>query len=105
MISNEDTTGQKAYKEIVACTVANSLIPLGMLFTGMINPIFLAPFYYYQAEYVKAVFNFKSEEASVNSAKKLKKKAYMPFVVLLVGFMLSTGYNRHQKRKADKDFK
>ena len=99
MISNEDPTGQRAFKEIAACTIVNSLVPLGMVYTGMINPVFLAPFYYYQAEYVKAVFNFKQDEASVNSAKKLKKKAYMPFVVLLLGFMVSTGYNRHQKRK------
>lgn len=68
---------------------------MAMLFTGMINPVFLAPFYYYQAEYIKAVMNFKTEEASVNSAKKLKKKAYLPFVVLLAGFILSTGFNRH----------
>ena len=95
MISNEDPTGQRAFMEIVACTVVNSLVPMGMLITGMINPVFLAPFYYYQAEYIKAVMNFRAEEASVNSAKKLKKKAYMPFVVLLAGFMVSTGYNRH----------
>jgi heme O synthase-like polyprenyltransferase len=65
MISNEDPKGQKAYKEILACTVMNSLVPLGMLYTGMLNPIFLAPFYYYQADYVKAVLRFKEEEASV----------------------------------------
>lgn len=102
MISNEDPAGRSAFKEIIACTVVNSLVPLGMLYTGMINPVFLAPFYYYQSEYIKAVFNFKAEEASVNSAKKLKKKAYMPFVVLLAGFMVSTAYNRHQKRRADR---
>lgn len=47
MISNEDPTGQKAFNEIAACTVVNSLVPMGMLWTGMINPLFLAPFYYY----------------------------------------------------------
>ncbi len=65
----------------------------------MINPLFLAPFYFYQAKYMQAVWDFRENEASVNSAKKLKKKAYMPFMVLLAGFMLSTAYNRHQKRK------
>jgi hypothetical protein len=45
------------------------------------------------------VVNFKKEEASVNTAKKLKRTAYMPFIVLLGGFMLSTAYKRAQKRK------
>ena len=70
-----------------------------MLYTGMINPLFLVPFYFYQAEYIKSVKEFKENEASVNSSKKLKKKSYMPFMVLLAGFMLSTAYKRHQKRK------
>jgi hypothetical protein len=99
MISNEDPTGQRAFKEIAACTVVNSLVPLGMLSTGMLHPVFMIPFYYYQSEYIKAVFNFKKEEGSANGAKRLKKTAYMPFVILLAGFMVTTGYNRHQKRK------
>ncbi len=70
-----------------------------MFYTGMINPLFLAPFYFYQAKYMQAVWEFRANEASVNSAKKLKKKAYMPFMVLLAGFMVSTAYNRHHKRK------
>jgi hypothetical protein len=70
-----------------------------MVYTGMINPLFLAPFYLYQAKYMQAVWDFKTNEASVNSSKKLKKQSYMPFMVLLAGFMVSTAYNRHQKRK------
>lgn len=95
MLSNEDPQGKRASKEIAACTVINTIVPLGMLYTGMINPVFLAPFYFYQSQYIKAVFEFRDNEASVQSAKKLKRKAYMPFIVLLTGFMISTGYNRH----------
>jgi len=73
-----------------------------MLSTGMISPVFLAPFYFYQAQYIQAVWEFRTNEASPNSAKKLKRKAYMPFIVLLAGFMISTAYNRHQKRKENK---
>lgn len=103
MLSNEDPKGQKAYNHIAACTLVNSIVPLGMLYTGMINPVFLAPFYYYQAQYIKSVQDFKENEASVNSAKKLKRKAYAPFIVLLAGFMLSTAFNRHQKRKENQE--
>jgi hypothetical protein len=77
----------------------NTLVPLGMLSYGMISPVFLAPFYVYQLKYLKAVYEFKTNEASVNSAKKLKRSAYMPFIVLLCGFMASTMYNRHKKRQ------
>jgi hypothetical protein len=65
-----------------------------MYTTGMISPLFLAPFYAYQLKYIKAVWEFKTNEASVQSAKKLKRSAYMPFIVLLLGFMASTAYNR-----------
>lgn len=50
-------------------------------------------------KYLRAVYEFKLNEASIQSAKKLKKSAYMPFVVLLVGFMASTSYDRYQKRR------
>lgn len=70
-----------------------------MLYTGMINPLFLAPFYFYQVKYMQAVWEFRVNEANVNSSKKLKKKSYMPFMVLLAGFMVSTAFNRYQKRK------
>lgn len=70
-----------------------------MCYTGMIHPLFMAPFMYYQADYMRSVLQFRTDKASVQAAKRLKKKAYMPFVVLLTGFMLSTAFNRHQKRK------
>ena len=103
MLSNEDPKGRRAYQHIVACTVVNTIVPLGMLYTSMINPLFLAPFYYYQSQYVRAVLEFSKNEASVQSAKKLKKTAYNPFIVLLLGFMLSTAYNRHTKRQENKE--
>lgn len=47
MISNEDPKGQRAYYHILGCTLLNSVVPLAMWQTGMINPITLAPFYFY----------------------------------------------------------
>ena len=99
MLSNEDPQGKRAFNHILACTVFNSVVPIGMLYTGMISPLFLAPFYFYQSKYIQAVWDFRVNEANVQSAKKLKKQSYMPFLVLLAGFMLSTAYNRHNKRK------
>lgn len=103
MLSNEDPEGQKAFSHIMACTAVNSLVPMAMLYTGMLNPLFIAPFYFYQAQYIRSVLEFKENKASVQSAKKLKKKAYMPFIVLLAGFMISTAVERHRKRKENKE--
>jgi heme O synthase-like polyprenyltransferase len=50
MISNEDPTGKKAINHILAGTVLNSVVPLAMTYTGMINPVFLVPFYLYQVK-------------------------------------------------------
>ena len=50
---------------------------------------------------MQSVYQFRSEQATPQAAKKLKKKAYAPFVVLLTGFMLTTAYRRQQKRKAE----
>jgi len=47
MISNDDPKGLKATNHIIASTVLNSVVPLAMTYTGMINPIFLVPFYLY----------------------------------------------------------
>lgn len=65
MISNTDPQGKQASIEIAACTLVNTLVPLGMLSYGMINPLFLIPFYTYQAKYLRAVYEFKTNEASV----------------------------------------
>lgn len=71
---------------------------MGMLASGMLHPLVLAPFYFYQAAYLRAVLDFNSNDASVQSAKQLKRKSYMPFIVLLAGFVLSTAYSRREKR-------
>ena len=45
------------------------------------------------------MFQFRSEKASVNSAKQVKKTAYMPFMILLLGFFSTTAYNRFIERR------
>lgn len=47
MISNQDPQGKKAFYQIAACTLMNTIVPLGMYSTGMISPLFLVPFYVY----------------------------------------------------------
>jgi hypothetical protein len=69
----------------------------------MISSVFLAPFYYYQAKNMKAVFDFKDNGGSSQSAKKLKRSSYMPFLTLLMGFLATTAYNRHKKRQENKE--
>ncbi len=64
MLSNQDPEGKQAYQHIAACSLVNSIVPLGMVYTGMINPIIIAPFYYYQKEYIKSVREFKDNDAS-----------------------------------------
>ena len=45
MTSNEDPTGrQKATKQILACTTANTFVPVAMSWFGLLNPVFVAPF-------------------------------------------------------------
>jgi protoheme IX farnesyltransferase len=52
MISNEDPKGKRAFYQIAACSLFNTVVPVGMYTTGMISPVFLAPFYLYQAKYL-----------------------------------------------------
>ena len=59
MISNQDPQGKRAFNHIVACNAMNTLLPLGMVSVGMLNPLFLGPFYYYQAKSLKSVWDFK----------------------------------------------
>jgi hypothetical protein len=70
-----------------------------MYATSMLNPAFLLPFYYYQFHYIKAVMEFKESKGNVASAKKLKRKSYSPFLILLMGFTATSVYNRHKKRQ------
>ena len=39
------------------------------------------------------------QEASVTSAKFVKKSSYLPFLVLLTGFFGTTVYNRYEDRR------
>lgn len=64
MISNTDPQGKKAFYQIAACSVFNTIVPLGFYTTGMISPLFLVPFYAYQMKYLKSVLDFKSKEGS-----------------------------------------
>lgn len=105
MISNEDPTGQqKAFKQMIQCNVFNTLIPCAMALpsVGLIHPLVLAPFMLYQIKNFQAMFHFRREAGSVQSAKQVKKTAYFPFVVLLLGFFGTTAFNRFvDRRKRD----
>lgn len=70
-----------------------------MYATSMLNPLFLAPFYYYQFHYIKAVLDFKESKGSIASAKKLKRSSYSPFLTLLFGFVATSIYTRQIKSK------
>jgi hypothetical protein len=47
MLSNTDPKGERASLEIALCTLVNTIVPIGMLSYGMVNPLFLMPFYAY----------------------------------------------------------
>ena len=62
MISNKDPTGKKAINHIKLCYALNSAVPLAMSFQGILNPAFLAPFYFYQLRALKAVTEFEKQD-------------------------------------------
>ena len=109
MISDEDPTGeQKAYKQMLYCNILNTLVPFAMAHPGvaMIHPVVLPAFLYYQAKTFVALNQFKKEKASSKSAKEVKRAQYMPFLILLLGFFGTTGYNRYfERRKRDEEFR
>jgi hypothetical protein len=45
-------------------------------------------------KYFSSVWEFKLNEGTPQSAKKLKKASYMPFIILLLGFVGTTTYKR-----------
>ena len=50
MTSDSDPTGdKKAFKQILACTVANTAVPCAMSAMGFVHPVFLLPFLTLQA--------------------------------------------------------
>ena len=72
---------------------------MAMPSVAIIDPLVLLPFAYYQMRSFQALNQFKKEKASPQSAKQVKKSAYMPFVVLLGGFVGTTIYNRYNTRR------
>jgi heme O synthase-like polyprenyltransferase len=102
MISDEDPTGQfKAYDQMWYCNAFNTVLPVAMALpqVGLIHPALLVPFMYYQSKTFTALTQFKNEKASPASAKQVKKTAYMPFLILLIGFFGTTFYNRYEERR------
>lgn len=74
MTSNLDPEGDKfAYNQMMACSVANTLIPCSMAYTGIIYPVVLIPFLAAQIKALQAVVQFKRDKASTYSAKHVKK--------------------------------
>ena len=95
MTSNEDPTGEKkAYDQILFCTIFNSALPCAMAYTGILHPYFLMPYAATQIPAFQAVFNFKKNKGDKKAAKQLKRASYPPFMVLLVGFVATTAYNK-----------
>ena len=102
MISDEDPTGRnKAHKQMFACNVFNTLIPVAMAVpsVALIHPGVLAPFMIFQAKSFMALRQFYKEEGSKKSAKAVKRAAYAPFMVLLLGFSGTTMWKRYEKRR------
>ena len=100
MTSNDDPTGQKtATKQILACTVANTFIPVAMSAYGLVHPGFIGLFMVSQINAFRAVHTFHKEKASAASAKNLKRASYPPFMVLLVGFIATTAFSKFNKRR------
>lgn len=44
MLSNEDEKGERAFKQIAACSLLNTSIPVIMSYIGMLSPYALIPF-------------------------------------------------------------
>lgn len=68
MVSDEDPTGEvKTFKQMYYCNVLNTVLPVIMSLPqiGMIHPLVLVPFMYYQALTFKALNQFRTEKASV----------------------------------------
>ena len=100
MTSNDDPTGEKkASKQILACTIANTVIPCMMSAQGLVHPVFLLPFMATQINAFRALHTFSKEKASPSAAKNLKKATYPPFMVLLIGFIATTTVTKFNKRR------
>lgn len=107
MVSDQDPTGEiKTHRQMYWCNLFNTLLPVAMSAPsiGLIHPYVLLPYFAYQAKTFQALNQFKKEKASVNSAKQVKKTAYMPFMILLMGFFGTTFNDRfNERRKRDNE--
>lgn len=104
MTSNSDPEGdKKAHKQILACTIFNTTIPFIMTASGYLNGWVLIPFMVSQYKAFQATAQFKSQKANAKSAKALKSASYPPFMILLVGFLATTGFNRYKRRRLKDD--
>jgi protoheme IX farnesyltransferase len=102
MISDEDPTGdKKAYNQMLYCNTLNTFLPFAMAMpsVGMIHPVVLAPYLLFQMRTFVALRQFKKENGSTNSAKQVKRTAYYPFVILLLGFFGTTAWKRFEERR------
>jgi len=70
-----------------------------MTISGYLNPLVLVPFLVAQYKAFDATFKFKQDKASAKSAKNLKSASYPPFMILLVGFVATTGFKRYKRRR------
>ena len=65
MTSNEDPTGEKkATKQILACTLTNTAIPVIMAMQGLVHPVFLGPFLASQVNAFRSIYRFNKEKGS-----------------------------------------
>lgn len=102
MTSNSDPTGElKATKQILACTIANTVVPCLMTAQGLVHPVFLAPFLFTQIYAFKAVYIFSRDKASPSAAKNLKRASYPPFMILLIGFIATTAMFKFNARRSE----
>ncbi len=70
MTSNTDPEGdKKAHKQILACTIFNTAVPVLMTATGCLNAWVLLPFMASQYKAFVATARFKSEKGSAKAAK------------------------------------
>jgi len=93
MLSNTDPDGKKALKHIYFSSMLSTIVPAAMWYTGMINPVFLAAYYFYFSKAMNSVSAF-AKEGNEQNAKKIKVSSYMPFFLLLCGIYATTILNK-----------
>jgi heme O synthase-like polyprenyltransferase len=62
MTSNDDPTGNvKAYNQMYAATVLNTIVPCAMAGYGVLHPVFLLAYLPCQVQAFRALFTFKEQ--------------------------------------------